>query len=391
MLMAMMLVSLLTGCWNRKELNDLGIQLGAAIDKIGDQYQVAVQVVVPGEVANRNNRVASPVTMFKASAPSLFAAFRKLTETSPRKIYGAHIRVLVLGESVAKEGIAGALDLLLRDHEIRSDFYAMIAKGVPAERVLKVMTSLEQIPANKLFHSLDTSAKAWAPTTTVTLDQLIEKMLTEGVNPVLTGIRVIGETQNGEKKSNVEEIDSEAKLLFTGLAVMEKDRLIGWLNEQESKGYNYITDQVTSTAGFVTCPSGELLTLETIHSHTEMKGKIENGEPVVEIKLVDESNIAEAACKIDLSNPETIRMIEAEQKRKKIELMENTVNVVKSKYKTDIFGFGQAIYRADPKAWSKLKANWVEHFVRMKIEYDVQVHIRKIGMTETPLKNELKE
>lgn len=222
---AVLLVSILAGCWSRKELNDLGVQLGLAIDKDEEVYRLAAQVVVPGEVTDRAQQISSPVTMYKAAAPTLFTAFRKLTETSPRQIYGAHIRVLVIGETLAKEGIAGPLDLLLRDHEVRSDFYVVIARGNPAEDVLKIMTSLEQIPANKLFHSLETSARAWAPTTTVTLDQLAERMVTEGVNPILTGIRIVGEVEAGEKKENIQEIEPQTKLRFMGIAVMEKDRL----------------------------------------------------------------------------------------------------------------------------------------------------------------------
>ncbi|GAA3405632.1 Ger(x)C family spore germination protein [Paenibacillus hodogayensis] len=391
LILGVLLSTVLTGCWNRRELNDLGIQLGTAIDKVGSQYHLSVQVVEPGEVAKRSGKGdISSVTMFKATAPSLLAAFRKLTESSPRKIYGAHIRVLVLGESLAKEGIANAIDLLVRDPEVRSDFYVMIARGTSAESVLKVLTSLEKIPANELFHALDTSAKAWAPTTTVTLDQLVEKLLTEGENPVLTGVRVEGDRSIGEMKQNLDQVDPAAQLQLFGLGVLHKDRLIGWLNETESKGYNYITDQVKSTAGYVECPSGGLLTLETIQSHTKLKAKMENGEPTVDIHLVDESNIAEVACTIDLEDPQTIARLEKEQEEKKIELMRRTIEAVQSKFKADIFGFGQALYRSEPKAWARLKNEWSEHFAKLKVTYHVEVHIRRIGTTNESIRNGLK-
>jgi spore germination protein KC len=40
-----------TGCWSRHELNDLAIAVGIGIDKIGDQYQVSAQVVLPSQIA----------------------------------------------------------------------------------------------------------------------------------------------------------------------------------------------------------------------------------------------------------------------------------------------------------------------------------------------------
>jgi len=172
---------------------------------------------------------------------------------------------------------------------------------------------------------------------------------------------------------------------------MRKDRLVGWLNEEESKGVNYITNEVKSTAGYVKCPSGGLITLETIRSTTNMKGKIENGKPVVELHIVDESNIAEASCPIEIEDPEVVRKLEDEQRAKKIRLMKKAVEVVKRKYKVDIFGFGQAIYRTDPRAWSKLRNDWTNHFDDLEVRYDVQTYIRKTGKMKSSLKSKVKE
>ncbi|RKN84784.1 Ger(x)C family spore germination protein [Paenibacillus ginsengarvi] len=389
---AAMLTAVLSGCWNRRELNDLGILTGTAIDKVGDLYKLSVQIVVPGELAKHGEMGrTTPVTMFTATAPTLLTAFRKLTETSPRKIYGAHIRVLVLSEAIAREGIADVIDLLTRDSEVRTDFYVMIAKGSTAENVLNILTTLEKNPSNKLFQALDTSAKEWAPTTRVTLGQLIEKLITEGINPVLTGVQVIGDPKLGDEIQSVERSEPGAKARLTGLAVMRKDKLVGWLNEEESKGYNYITDQVTSTAGYVSCPGGGMLTLETIRTDTSLKARMEKGKPVIEIRMLDESNIAEANCDIQLNDMEVIRGLEEEQRLKKMELMKAAVRVVKEKYHVDIFGFGQAIYRSDPKAWKRLKPDWESHFDNLKIVYDVKVHIRKIGKTNDALISKVKE
>lgn len=124
--------SVVSGCWNRRELDTLGIQLGTAIDKVGNQYRVSVQVVIPSELsAKAGGGGRSPVAMYEATAPTVFEAFRKLTETSSRKIYSAHIRVLIIGESLAREGIANVLDLLSRNPEARTDFYLMIAHKAP--------------------------------------------------------------------------------------------------------------------------------------------------------------------------------------------------------------------------------------------------------------------
>ena len=67
--------------------------------------------------------------------------------------------MLVIGEDLAKEGIGESLDLLSRDWELRSDFYVVIAKDMTAEEILNVTTTIESIPANKMFNTLKTSEK----------------------------------------------------------------------------------------------------------------------------------------------------------------------------------------------------------------------------------------
>lgn len=48
------LLPLLTGCWDRQELNELGIMLGLGVDKDGDLIKVSAQVVVPNEVSSKS-------------------------------------------------------------------------------------------------------------------------------------------------------------------------------------------------------------------------------------------------------------------------------------------------------------------------------------------------
>ena len=47
------IIGLLTGCWSRRELNDLAISVGMGFDKKDDQVQVTIQIVNPGEVASK--------------------------------------------------------------------------------------------------------------------------------------------------------------------------------------------------------------------------------------------------------------------------------------------------------------------------------------------------
>ncbi|RCW51033.1 Ger(x)C family spore germination protein [Paenibacillus prosopidis] len=369
----------LTGCWNRRELNELGISVGIGIDKAEKGYRVSVQVVNPGEVtAGKTSGNRTPITLYEATGDTIFEAIRKITTISPRVIYLAHLRVLVIGESLAREGIEKPLDHFSRDHEVRTDFFIVIAKGSTAKDVLKVLTPIEKIPANKLYLSLETSQKVWAPTATVTLDELMTDIISEGKSPVLSAVKVTGGVE-GQSQKNVEKIDPSGRLKYTGLAVFREDKLIGWLNEKESKGYSYIRDKVRNTVGTLVCPEGGKIGVEVTRSKTQVTGKMNNGKPQINIEIRMEENIGEVECQIDLTKRKTIEDLEKSAEQKVAAIMLGTIHKVQKSFKVDIFGFGEEIHRVDPTAWKTLKQNWDEQFTHLDINVKADVQIRRIG------------
>ncbi|WP_226000342.1 Ger(x)C family spore germination protein [Paenibacillus sp. BJ-4] len=394
LLLIFTMTSLLTGCWNRTELNELAIAVGMGIDKQGDQFQVSVQVVDPGQVSAKSGGDGrAPTTLYTAKAETIFEAVRKMTKISPRKIYFSHLRICVIGESMATGGMAKALDLLSRDHHFRTDFYLVLSKDASAEDILKILTPLDPIPANDLFSSLEISEKNWSPSMTVTLDELIAALTSEGTEPVMTGLRIIGNKEAGERKDNVEKIAPPTRLEYSGLAVFKKDKLIGWLNEVESKGYNFITGKVKSSVGFVACPQGGKVISEIIRTQTTVKGRFYRGEPQINIKMRVEANVGEVECPhLDLTNVSTFYDIEKKEEEKIEEVMKSAVRKAQKSYKADIFGFGEAIHRADPKAWNTLKRNWSsEHFADLPVNIKVDFKLRRLGTIGSSFLNDVKE
>jgi spore germination protein KC len=382
----------LTGCWSRQELNDLAIAVGIGIDKIGDQFQVSAQVVLPSQIAgSKGGSPQAPVNLYKATGSTVYEALRKITTISPRKIYISHLRILVLSEDLAKQGISDVLDFMSRDTEARNDYFIAVAKNSKAEDALKILTSLEKIPAVRLFSSLETSEKQWAPTSTVTLGTLITDLVAKGKNPVLTGVVIDGNVDAGETPKNVETVDSPTELKYSGLAVFKEDKLIGWLNQEESKVYNYLTNKVKNTVSYINCPQGKKLSLEIFGAKSKIKGIIQNDKPEISIEQFIESDIGEVQCRnLDLTNPKTITELEQIANQKVENLFETTIKKVQQQYKSDIFGFGEVIHRSNPQAWKKLRDNWDQTFVNLPVNVKMDIEIRQVGKVTNSFLEEMK-
>lgn len=378
MFVLLILSLFLTGCWDRRELNELGITLAIGIDKVEDEYQVTAQVVVPSEISAKTSTGRSPVTLFQANGETVYEALRKITKNSPRKIYPGHLRTLVLGEDLAEEGIAESLDFLSRDWELRSDFFVVIAKDMTAGEVLNVTTTIENIPANHMFNTLKTSEAFWAATNGFLLDELIANLTIDGKEAVLTGILVTGEKM-GSSKQNVESITPSAQIKYDELAVFKKDKLVGWLTERQSRGYNGIVNEVQKTVTAISCPEKGKATLEIIQFDSKIKGKINKGKPEVDVNIKVKGNVGEVECQINLNDQETIVRLEKNTENKLEEIYNMTIETVQKQFKSDIFGFGEAIHRSNPKEWKKIKKQWDEEFPEMTANVKVDVKIVHTG------------
>jgi germination protein, Ger(x)C family len=394
LLIAVLFISIavtLTGCWNRRELNDLAIALAIGIDKAGSQYQVSVQVVDPGEVAANNRTMTrTPVTLYQAKGQTILEAIRKMTTVSPRSIYAAHLRMLIIGEDLAREGIGDALEYMSRYYEHRTDFYIAIAKDTTAASTLKILTHLEAIPANHMYSSLQTSQKEWAPTASITLDQLIMDIVSRGKEPVVTGLRLRGDRDEGGKRENVEAISSPARLQYSGLAVFRQDKLVGWLNEIESRGYSFIHNDVHNTVGIIDCPDGGKISLEVIRSKTTPKARMINGKPEIHLGIRTEVSIGEVMCKIDLTQKSSIYELEHQGEETVKSFVGNTINKVQGSYKVDIFGFGDVVHRTYPAYWKEVQNEWDSVFRTMPVKLDVVVNIRQTGTVNNSFMQEMK-
>jgi len=54
-------------------------------------------------------------------------------------------------------------------------------------------------------------------------------------------------------------------------------------------------------------------------------------------------------------------------------------------WRADTWGFGSYLYRFRMDVWDQIGNRWDEVYASMPVEFSVQVHIRKTGMTREPI------
>lgn len=379
--LAILMLIVSSGCWSRIELNRLAIVVGMAIDVVEDgQFKVTLQVVEPEQVASQKGSGGgrAPVSTFETKAPNIAEALRKVTVDVPRKIFPSHQFVLIFGEKIAKQGVSEVLEHMTRSNEFRNDFYILIAKEVQGADILTVSTELEKLPSNKLYDSMQTSEKEWGSTKIVTLAELVNELTIEGISPVLTGIKLIGDVEHGKTRENVDAVKSPTYFTFSGLGVIDEGRLVGWLDEEESRGYNFIIGNISSSVQQSPCSEEGHIVVHTERARAKMKAKVNNDQPSIDVQVYGNAQIVEVTCPIDLNHAESIARLESEINKTIEGLMTKALKAAQ-KFEADIFSFGKAIERKDPKFWRKVSSDWEQHFVELPVTFQANYKIRNTG------------
>lgn len=374
----------LNGCVDSRELNTLAITVCIGIDKVENGYLLTQQIVNPKAIASKKATNEAPVILYSDTGEDLFEAFRKLTVQCPRKIYASHLRMVVFGEAVAKEGLQGIIDFLARDHEFRTDFYFIIAKDTTANKVLSLLTPLETIPGIALYDSLRASMAAWAPTNTIRIIELVNAIIADGKNPVLAGAEIVPSIVNSNSTDALKKTNDIERLKYTSLGAFKEDKLVGWLNEDEAKGYNYIVGNVKSTVGYANYGDDVKLTFQVTKAKSTIKAHLVNGKPAIDVQINAKQNIGAVEGDFDVSSEENKKILN-DISEKEIKLMcMKAVNMAQNELKTDIFGFGEAIHRRYPRLWEKIKDDWNDEFVRLPVNITVKFETDKLGQITKP-------
>ena len=67
--------------------------------------------------------------------------------------------------------------------------------------------------------------------------------------------------------------------------------------------------------------------------------------------------------------------------------LEKTINKMQIEYQSDVFGFGNQIYKKYPKKWKKIEKHWNDkYFPNLKIKINTNFKINSVGSLDRTIK-----
>ncbi|ULO09230.1 Ger(x)C family spore germination protein [Paenibacillus sp. 19GGS1-52] len=383
----MVMLLLLTSCWNSRELNDMAIVTGIGMDKVPntEEYVVTFQIVNPSATATSVGVSTGqpPITVYTSTDRTLFGALRKTSKKVARQLFFAHTQLLVIGESLAKSGINGIFDVFERSHELRLNSIVIVSRETDASSVLKILLPIESIPALAVVKKNKNTAKLWGENRAISVFELINSITGEG-EPVISGVRIFGDLVKGRKKTYLEQSEVEAVISVSGLAVFKEGKLKGWLDGPEARGTLWVQNKIEQTSINIDSEKKQdSIAIDISHSKTKVKVKLREGVPVFHIYIDEEGSVIESQDFVDLSKRKELQKLEVELAKKTKEEVVKSLQAAQS-MGCDIFNFGDELKRKDPKAWETVKNQWSDIFAKGELDVHVQVYIRSTGMRLKP-------
>lgn len=390
LIIAVTLLSL-TGCWDRKELNELGIVVAVAIDKSNDtgNFLLTSQVVRPSALKKQQGGGGNEPTyeIVVTKGRTIYGAIRNTVKEFDRRSFFSHIKVIVVSEAIARESMAEIIDFISRTHEIRKISWLMVSRGVEAGKVLGIKHGIENVQATYMEGIIKRQEVNLETTTSHVID-FIQKMTGEGDNPITGVFDAVSakEVQQGGTGTEIREA-----LVLSGTAVYRKDKLVGFLNNQDTIGLNLVTG--VSKNGIIEVPAlknkNKKISIEIKKVESKIKSTITDGKVHINVKIKLSGNITEVEDATDVSDPGIIDSINREFGDLIKKNAETTVRKVQKELQTDVLGFGKVFQKDNPEEWeSYVKGQWDALFPDIVCTISVDSSVKLTGLLIKPLNAE---
>ncbi|WP_163195565.1 Ger(x)C family spore germination protein [Clostridium thermarum] len=218
----------LTGCWSNRDLGDLAIISAIGIDK-ADNYNIelTLQIVNSSQMKTGESSGGSspikPVTTISLTGNTIADALSKTSQNIDKTPFISDVSIIIIGEELARDGIADYLDFFERYSYSKRRAYLLIAKDLKAKEVLKSVSSMNKIPANHMLYIMENSKYSGRvrAQTVIDLIQTIEK---PGQDDVVGTVKLSREDGTFEVNN----------LCFEGGSIIKDGKLIGWLDGDET-------------------------------------------------------------------------------------------------------------------------------------------------------------
>ncbi len=397
-LLCIVILISITGCWSRQEPKTLAIVDSIIYDITDDnKYQLIIEIMNPtaisGGIKETGSGDKNPYITVISEGVSAPEALRNATESLERVIFAAHNQVRFFSEKLAKKNINSIMDYILRDQMTSENPMIVVIKDKDPKQIYKSSIGLSTKVGDYINSLSTTQPKETSKSVFVSTLDFIKDHYREGKQPVAGVVELVKSEAIPSKNTLTSSKDfkgSSSKNLeikYKGLAAFKNNKLVGYMNENETRAYNFVTDNIKNA--YITVPSGKDVTVFTIcNTKSKIKTTMKNGKVNIDVNIKTGTQIIQESSQIDITKAKPLKKMEKIfGKHMEKEIM-NAIKKAQLEFKSDIFGFGINMHIQNPKIWKKIKKDWDDYFSKAKVNVTVSTIVDRSGEIKEPFEME---
>ena len=384
---------ILTGCWDRYELEERANILGLAIDladedeiekepevthrlnhfpggKTGQFYKITAQVAVPGKIklgpeGGGGEGSEKTAWIIKTFGHTMNDAMANLQQQLAEKLYLGHLQIIVVSREVSEKGVSEINDFLRRDPEVRRTAW-MIIDDKDASKVLKAAPPIETVPSLYLSDTLDNAVR-FGKLPREYMGKFWIDLSDDGVDATLPAVKVMGND----------------RLLIDGMAFFKGDKMVGKTTPGEIGAYMGMKEKSPGGYSIIVSIEDEegVYLIKSLKRKSKTAVEIRDGKPMAFINIKVEAAIEEKTNDSKLDS-DTLKKVELAANKKAEEICSELVKKLQEKG-SDIFGLGARVKAKYAGYWERevnRDEQWSNVFKEMEIKVKADFNIRRAGM-----------
>ena len=363
---------LLTGCWDYKEIEFLDFVMGFGVDETDDGLVLVSEMVVStgtGQEAQLEPLVLSTISR------SFATATRALDNPAGMEAFYPHAQVFLVSEEVATSGVLPAIEYLVRGRDMRTTVPFLVTKDCTVEEVFNsrppFLTSVSEHLANttRLQSGLSIfyAQQIW---------EFVKDMIAIGLSGTLPTVQLVHKGK-------------DMVPIVKGTAVFKLDRMVGWLDGEESQIFCLLKGLPQSGRFVMETQIEEeryAITYEFVNNATKISPKMDGDQLSMEIEVELEFDVPEiGAAGIDFHDSAIVRSMEEQLAHYFNRRVRELITRIQGEFNSDILGFGQLVRRKEPKLWRRHADDWDTHLRQLRVNTEVRTKIVLTGVRAYPL------
>lgn len=398
LIMVSIFMSSCIGSVGGREINRMAIVTSVGIDYEDEKVIMTFEVVNPaaGDTSSEAGPNSSGTQAFvypQGIGKTVKEAITNANLHFDKKIFLSHSNLMIIGEEFAKRGITDLMDFFLRDNEPREDMYMVVAKGARAYDIIGVRAGLGRASGNYLYDILN-NFPFNARSINISIAEKFRYFYDVANEPVV-GVVQIRKIRQFDREKKGEEPIKEV-LDVSGGAVLKRDYLIGYFNEDEMIGFNFIVNEIKGGILVFRTPvepndnnviigkDGRFTSVDILRAKSKNNISVDNGKIHLTIDVKIRGALNEINQAFNVADPEVISRIEKACSEKVKELISTTLEKSQKEFKNDNFSIGIAVHQQHPKLWKEIAKDWENIFPEISYDVNVETTLVKTGLMNAP-------